>query len=197
MLLAVSQRPISHICVPAKVADTMLPCRRVASTSAAPPPVGGGHLRRLLRIDDTNPEEDDFWKPMRMLSGAADPDSKPDFCGARVRIASMTSIIVACGYVRLVIVLSVLTRYSSCWVAGEGLLGEPGGGSSAPHLHLRVSGRSRSLQRGDHGTGKGQGATLAMSLLRACSISCSSSLVNIFPPFSLYLNHTHSFRPCR
>ncbi|MQL82609.1 hypothetical protein Taro_015069 [Colocasia esculenta] len=90
MLLAVSQNSVSRICVPTKFADTMLPCRRAASTLAAPPiSLGGGHHKRLLWVNSRNPPEDGYssWKPMRMLSGGGDPDTKADFCGARGKVS--------------------------------------------------------------------------------------------------------------
>lgn len=54
LLLSVTGRYISRICIPVGAADTMLPCSLRRSSSEQEVPGGGGHVRRHLSGDPTN-----------------------------------------------------------------------------------------------------------------------------------------------
>lgn len=78
LILAVTQRPISKICIPNRVANTMLPCRKLAPTKTTKT---YQHLSTNTHHQDLIPDSD----PGRNL--AADySSSSSDYCDSKVLV---------------------------------------------------------------------------------------------------------------
>ncbi|XP_051143356.1 MLO-like protein 3 isoform X2 [Andrographis paniculata] len=90
LILTVTQKSISKICIPNHVADTMLPCRRTVDT------LTGKLFRRLLGGGATRRE--------RALAAAAAPAAGTDHCGSK----GMTSLMSEGGINQLNIFIFVL-----------------------------------------------------------------------------------------